>query len=125
MSVYSIYLPFDENQSSNGLNFIVGLVNALVFVMIVLVMTTLLVILFKYKCYRVRMWCCLIGVEVMTTVVSSVGHQRVAGDCIWSPSLCHLLRLLHVSPSFRICHCDITSLSGQTSVGRTPFHLAV
>ena len=48
-----MYLPFVESSSSSGVNFLFGIVNALVFLVIVIVMTTLLVVLFKYKCYRV------------------------------------------------------------------------
>ena len=53
--LHRIYLPFNEDSSnSGGVNFVFGLVNALVFVVIVVFMTFLLVILFKYKCYRVN-----------------------------------------------------------------------
>ena len=48
-----LYIPFDETSSSGGVNFAFGLINAVVFLVIVIVMTTVLVCLFKYKCYRV------------------------------------------------------------------------
>ncbi len=50
----SIYTPFDENDtSSGGETFLFALLNALIVVAIVIVMTVVLVCLFKYRCYRV------------------------------------------------------------------------
>lgn len=49
----SYNIPFNEDSNSGGTNFVFGLVNALVFVAIVVVMTIVLVLLFKYRCYRV------------------------------------------------------------------------
>lgn len=44
-------------KQNNGLNFLIGIANALIFVVIIVVMTTLLVILFKYRCYRaISVW---------------------------------------------------------------------
>ena len=53
--VYSIYTPFQEDDaSSGGQTFLFALLNALIVVAIVIVMTVVLVCLFKYRCYRVR-----------------------------------------------------------------------
>ena len=50
----SIYIPFQEDEAtSGGQTFLFALVNALVVVAIVVVMTIILVLLFKYRCYRV------------------------------------------------------------------------
>ena len=48
-----LYLPYSENSSSGGINFLFGVVNAIVFVALVLVMTIVLVLLFKYRCDKV------------------------------------------------------------------------
>ena len=51
----SYYLPFDESQSSSGIQtFGFALINAAVFITIIVVMTVLLVCLFKYRCYKVH-----------------------------------------------------------------------
>lgn len=47
-----LYIPFDESSSSSGKNFLFGVVNAIVFIALVLVMTTVLVLLFKYNCNK-------------------------------------------------------------------------
>jgi hypothetical protein len=52
ISTLRVYLLPEQNDSG-GVNFAIGIANALIFVAIILVMTTLLVVLFKYKCYRV------------------------------------------------------------------------
>jgi len=49
-----LYLPYSEDSSSGGINFLFGIVNAIVFVALVLVMTVILVLLFKYRCDKVR-----------------------------------------------------------------------
>ena len=51
---YSVYTPFNEDQAnSGGQTFLFALLNALIVVAIVVVMTVVLVCLFKYRCYRV------------------------------------------------------------------------
>ena len=51
----SVYTPFNEDEaSSGGQTFLFALLNALIVVTIVVVMTVILVCLFKYRCYRVR-----------------------------------------------------------------------
>lgn len=50
---YFFRLYLIAEKQNNGLNFLIGIANALIFVVIIVVMTTLLVILFKYRCYRV------------------------------------------------------------------------
>lgn len=55
LSIFSVYTPFNENQaSSGGQTFLFALLNALIVLCIVIVMTVVLVLLFKYRCYRVR-----------------------------------------------------------------------
>ncbi len=49
------YLPYSENNSNSGINFLLGIVNAIVFVALILVMTVILVLLFKYRCDKVRL----------------------------------------------------------------------
>ena len=50
----SVYTPFNEdNASSGGQTFLFALLNALIVVAIVVVMTIVLVCLFKYRCYKV------------------------------------------------------------------------
>ena len=52
----SVYTPFNEDEaSSGGQTFLFALLNALIVVTIVVVMTVILVCLFKYRCYRVRL----------------------------------------------------------------------
>ena len=51
-----LYLPLHENEAKGGgQTFLFALVNALVFVALILVMTVLLVCLFKYRCYKVSL----------------------------------------------------------------------
>ena len=53
----SVYTPFHEDQaSSGGQTFLFALINALIVVAIVVVMTVILVCLFKYRCYRVGLY---------------------------------------------------------------------
>ncbi len=49
------YLPYSEDNSNSGINFLLGVVNAIVFVALILVMTVILVLLFKYRCDKVRL----------------------------------------------------------------------
>ena len=49
------YLPYSEDNSNSGINFLLGIVNAIVFVALILVMTVILVLLFKYRCDKVRL----------------------------------------------------------------------
>jgi presenilin 1 len=54
---YFVYTPFNENEaSSGGQTFLFALINALIVVAIVVVMTVILVCLFKYRCYRVSLY---------------------------------------------------------------------
>jgi len=57
-NVYFIYTPLREDQAtSGGQTFLFALVNALIVVAIVVVMTIVLVLLFKYRCYRaIQVW---------------------------------------------------------------------
>ena len=53
-SNFRLYLPFDESTSTSGIQtFGFALINAAVFIAIIVVMTVLLVCLFKYRCYKV------------------------------------------------------------------------
>ncbi|XP_065833575.1 presenilin-2-like [Oscarella lobularis] len=58
-----IYLPYDETDSSGGSQFGQAIINASVFIGIVVVMTVVLVILYKKRCYKV-----LHGWLILTTV---------------------------------------------------------
>eukprot|EP00118_Oscarella_pearsei_P001568 m.7775 g.7775 ORF g.7775 m.7775 type:complete len:460 (+) comp19627_c0_seq2:304-1683(+) len=58
-----IYLPYDETDASGGSQFGEAIVNASVFIGIVVVMTVVLVILYKKRCYKV-----LHGWLIVTTV---------------------------------------------------------
>ena len=53
-SFYYSYTPFNENESSgSGEKFGFAVINVIIFLGIVIVMTVVLVILFKYRCYKV------------------------------------------------------------------------
>ena len=49
----SIYLLNEDQATNGGQTFLIALVNALIVVAIVVVMTIILVLLFKYRCYKV------------------------------------------------------------------------
>ena len=69
--VHSIYTPFQEDDaSSGGQTFLFALLNALIVVAIVIVMTVVLVCLFKYRCYRVRHSVLIIRMPTLIFVLS-------------------------------------------------------
>ena len=49
----SVYLLNEDQATNGGQTFLIALVNALIVVAIVVVMTIVLVLLFKYRCYKV------------------------------------------------------------------------
>lgn len=49
-----VYIPYSEDTSSSSSKFGEALVNTLVFLAIVVVMTIVLVVLYKYRCYKVQ-----------------------------------------------------------------------
>jgi ABC-type Fe3+ transport system permease subunit len=49
-----IYIPYDEKDSSSSSKLGQAVVNTLVFLGIVVVMTVILVVLYKYRCYKVK-----------------------------------------------------------------------
>lgn len=96
MPLSRLYIPFDESSdNSGGLNFAFGLVNALVFVVIVVVMTVLLVLCFKYRCYRVSAW---VGLHT-----GFHGHVHVLGS---TGFYMRVLALLGGATGFHVHACD-------------------
>ena len=51
---FRIYIPYDEKDSSSSQKLGQALVNTLVFLGIVVVMTIVLVVLYKYRFYKVN-----------------------------------------------------------------------
>jgi hypothetical protein len=52
MTCFRIYIPYDEKDSSSSSKLGQAVVNTLVFLGIVVVMTVILVVLYKYRCYK-------------------------------------------------------------------------
>lgn len=48
-----VYTPFNEDQQSNGTKLWMSIANASIFISVVIVMTIVLIILYKFKCYRI------------------------------------------------------------------------
>lgn len=58
--LYRVYIPYKEDSGSSSSNFGKALVNALAFLSIVVVMTVVLVVMYKYRWYKVQKSCLLI-----------------------------------------------------------------
>lgn len=48
-----IYTPFNEKTESSGTKLWMSIANASIFISVVIVMTVVLIVLYKYKCYRI------------------------------------------------------------------------
>lgn len=50
---HRVYTPFNEDQQSNGTKLWMSIANASIFISVVIVMTIVLIVLYKFKCYRI------------------------------------------------------------------------
>lgn len=48
-----VYTPFNEDSQSSGTKLWMSIANASIFISVVIVMTIVLIVLYKYKCYRI------------------------------------------------------------------------
>ena len=48
-----VYTPFNEDSQSNGTKLWMSIANAFIFISVVIVMTIVLLVLYKFKCYRI------------------------------------------------------------------------
>ena len=53
MSSSSVYTPFGEDSDSSGTKAWQSLLNVLILLAVIVVMTFVLVLLYKYECYKV------------------------------------------------------------------------
>ena len=99
--VHSLYTPFSEDSDNAGTKVWQSLLNVLILLAVIVVMTFVLVLLYKYECYKVRTevpsyFACRVHVYFGATVYSRyfVGHSWLVDHVFASSSL---LVFLHLS----------------------------
>ena len=100
--MYSIYTPFDENSTTDpGLIALIALGNVVIVITLVVVMTVVLVCLYKHRCYKVRA-----PLDILILIISSVlslfdycllDYSSLVDGCNWHVVVCFLLVFLCVS----------------------------